>query len=107
MLILCLIPSSIALWVAPSRTGVIVAAGGVTALLYLLFSDAVGAGASPGRRLSGIRIVDAASGKHPPSAKCVLRAACLLLGPLDWLAIAGKRRRRLGDRFAGTDVVNH
>ncbi|MEZ5355612.1 MAG: RDD family protein [Bryobacteraceae bacterium] len=80
-------------------------AGLAVAFAYLLLGDAAGGGRGPGKRVAGIRAVDARSGRPCPAGRAVIRTAMLLCGPVDWLPALGRRRRRLGDAVARTAVI--
>jgi len=66
-------------------------------------------GRSPGKRLCGIRVVDA-DGRVPSTAALVRRSVPLLLEWISVFALIGiltsERRQRFGDRWAGTYVVD-
>jgi uncharacterized RDD family membrane protein YckC len=105
VLALGLIPVSIAIVAFPESFEPALAGGAAIAAPYLLLAEALGRGASPGKRLAGIRAVDAHTGKHCSTVRAVLRNMTLVIGPLDWIWIFGHRRHRLGDLIAGTDVI--
>lgn len=75
--------------------------------LYALFADAMGRGQSVGKRLAGLRTVNAATDEPCGYGQSIIRNLVLLvLGPIDLLiGGADEGRRRLGDRMAGTAVV--
>jgi uncharacterized RDD family membrane protein YckC len=105
ILALGLIPISVAIIAFPKSLELAMGGGVAIAIPYLLFADVLGKGAGPGKRLAGIRVVDTQTGKTCSFAKTLVRSVLVLLGPLDWSWILGRRRRRLGDLVAGTDVI--
>ena len=68
------------------------------------------AGATPGKMLFDLRVVDAATGARVPLLRCALRAAAYFLSALPlglgflWIAI-DRRRQGWHDKIAGTVVV--
>jgi uncharacterized RDD family membrane protein YckC len=73
---------------------------------HTLLSDGLG-GQSWGKRFFDIRVVDAKSGEPCTFMQSFIRNVVLSgLGPIDWLFVFGERRQRLGDRAAGTIVVD-
>lgn len=73
--------------------------------IYLIWAPAL-FGHSVGRYLVGIRLICFNHGDRPTGGQCVTRMWSLVLWPVDLLMIAlSKTRRRLGDRWAGTQVV--
>jgi uncharacterized RDD family membrane protein YckC len=74
-------------------------------LLYLLFADGIGGGQSIGKKLLGIAVVDAASGRPIGHRASFVRNVMMVLGIFDTIFIFGDRRQRLGDKLAGTLVV--
>jgi uncharacterized RDD family membrane protein YckC len=76
-------------------------------LFYWLFADGLPGGQSFGKKLLGISVIDANTGRA-----CDLGASCIrnvLLVLFGWLDVAfmlgGTRRQRLGDKVAQTFVV--
>lgn len=88
-------------------------AGGNAALLalllgagYYLFADALPGGQSLGKRMFGIAVVDQYRQTPCSGFQSFIRNIPQpVLGPLDWVFILGSGRQRLGDRLAGTIVV--
>lgn len=102
---------------------------GVSLAIALWFSvrDLVGGALNPGKRIAGVRLVDAETGRVPSHRQAVLRNLPYILGWLvaavpgfevvGWaflaaagfldlgLVLADPLGRRLGDRIAGTKVV--
>lgn len=88
-------------------------AGGVASLgviifclLYYFFADSLPGGQSFGKRMLGIAVVD----KHThapcsPGQAFVRNLLLFVLGIFDWVFILGDERQRLGDKLAGTIVV--
>ena len=87
-------------------TGVL---GRVTVFLsaaYYLFADALPGGQSLGKRWLDMAVVDARTGEPCSIWQSFVRNLLLaVLGPIDWLFIFGERHQRLGDKAAGTVVV--
>jgi uncharacterized RDD family membrane protein YckC len=76
--------------------------------IYYAFSDGFPKGQSIGKRLFNISVIDKESGEYCTFLKSFLRNAFTpITGILDVLIILFKRRRRLGDIFAGTIVVKN
>jgi uncharacterized RDD family membrane protein YckC len=76
-------------------------------LFYYFFADGFSGGQSYGKRLLGMRVVNADDGLPCTFGKSFLRNLLLyILGPIDWLFIFGERHQRLGDKAAGTIVVS-
>jgi uncharacterized RDD family membrane protein YckC len=74
---------------------------------YYLFADALRGGQSLGKRWLGMAVVDAESGAPCTGWQSFVRNVLLsILGPLDWVFIFGERHQRLGDKAAGTIVVD-
>lgn len=71
---------------------------------YFLERDAMRNG-SIGKRIMGMRVIDAKSGASCTRLQSLIRNLAHVLVYLDWVGILGHRRSRLGDRFAGTAVV--
>ena len=74
-------------------------------VLYMLFRDSV-RGQSIGKRLLGLRVVERDTGHPCTWQRSLVRNATLAIFPIDLLFGLSEERRRLGDRFAGTMVVN-
>ncbi len=76
------------------------------ALFYLLFADGFRGGQSFGKKMLGMAVINAATGRACTLAESFIRNLLLaLLGWIDWIFILGKRRQRLGDRAARTLVI--
>ena len=72
----------------------------------ILLADGLAGGQSLGKRVVGIRVVDAESGAPCTFWQSFIRNVLLsILGPLDWIFIFGAKHQRLGDKAAGTIVV--
>ena len=79
----------------------------VFAIAYYLFADAMPRGQSFGKRVVNIACVDADTGTPCTVAQSIGRNLSLfLLGPIDWIFIFGERHQRLGDKLAGTIVID-
>ena len=117
--------------VLPAVAGTV---GGIAAVLYLLFADGLFRGQSPGKRLLGIKVVRLASGRIPASAEIDSRESALRNFPFalalllffipgighfliltvgsalvvfeGWQVVNDKLGLRMGDLFAGTQVVD-
>jgi uncharacterized RDD family membrane protein YckC len=74
---------------------------------YYFLCDALLGGQSLGKRWLDMAVVDAETGEPCTLWQSFVRNLLLaLLGPIDWLFIFGERRQRLGDKAAGTIVVD-
>jgi len=77
------------------------------AAFYYFFADGFRGGQSYAKRWLGIHVIDAATGAPCTFGQSLLRNVLLaVLGPIDWIFIFGDRHQRLGDKAAGTIVVN-
>lgn len=75
---------------------------------YFVFSDAMPGGQSFGKKPFGISVVSKTTGKPCKLWQSFMRNAFSpILGVLDAVLIYGKKRQRLGDRFANTIVVKN
>mgnify|MGYP001123436436 CR=1 FL=1 len=72
-------------------------------LLYFLLKDWI-PGGSIGKRMLGIRVVSAQTGKRCTLVQSVIRSVALFV-PFEWVFIFGRRRLRFGDMAAGTVVL--
>ena len=73
---------------------------------YVFFADAMPGGQSYGKRLLGLAVVDKQSGIPCSVGQSLIRNLLLsILGFFDWIFIFGEGHQRLGDRAAGTIVV--
>jgi len=80
--------------------------GALVFIAYLLLADAMPNGQSWGKKLVGIRVVDARTGNSCSILQSAGRNLLLLiLGVIDWLFILGPKHQRLGDMAANTVVV--
>ena len=76
-------------------------------MFYYFFADALNDGQSIGKRWLGIRVVDDITKAPCTFGQSFIRNLLLaVLGPIDWVFIFGERRQRLGDKAAGTIVVD-
>jgi uncharacterized RDD family membrane protein YckC len=81
--------------------------GILAALFYILCADGLKGGQSYGKRIVGICVIDATSGKPCTFIKSLLRNITLaFLGLIDWVFIFSEKRQRLGDKLANTIVVS-
>jgi uncharacterized RDD family membrane protein YckC len=88
--------------IAAVNTAVVLFAGA-----YYLLADALPGGQSLGKRWLDMAVVDATSGEPCSVVQSFIRNLLLtILGPIDWLFIFGERHQRLGDKLAGTIVVD-
>lgn len=83
----------------------------LTMLAFLLARDLFFGGTSPGKRLVGLRVRSAVHAGQPSVMQRGLRNVTLVLTPLFWIIeyFAAKndpRLRRLGDKLAGTEIVD-
>lgn len=79
---------------------------GLLAIAYYLFADALPDGQSFGKRWLGMAVLDAESGAPcKPWQSFVRNVLLYILRPIDWVFIFGARHQRLGDKAAGTVVV--
>ena len=80
---------------------------GVLAIAYYLFADALPGGQSLGKRWLGMAVLDAGSGAPcTPWQSFVRNVLLYILGPIDCVFIFGERHQRLGDKAAGTIVID-
>lgn len=81
--------------------------GALLSSWYYFFADGFEGGQSLGKRWAGLRVVDAETGAPCTFGQSLIRNVLLMfLGPLDWLFIFGDRHQRLGDKAAGTIVID-
>jgi uncharacterized RDD family membrane protein YckC len=79
----------------------------VWAIFYYFFADALHGGQSFAKQWLGIKVVNAETGAPCTFGQSFLRNFLLaVLGPLDWIFIFGDRHQRLGDKAAGTIVID-
>lgn len=77
------------------------------AIFYYFLADALPGGQSLGKRLLDMKVIDAETGEPCSFAQSFVRNLILFVGgPVDWVFILGERHQRLGDRAAGTLVVD-
>lgn len=75
---------------------------------YFVFSDALPGGQSLGKKPFGISVVSKTTGKPCKLWQSFLRNAFSpVLGIIDGVLIYGKKRQRLGDKFANTIVIKN
>jgi len=72
---------------------------------YILFKDGF-KGQSVGKRLFKIHVIEDSASLPCSLPKSFIRNITLWFGFFDWIFILGKKRKRMGDHFAGTSVVN-
>ncbi len=78
----------------------------VACMAYVLLSDGLPGGRSLGKKLLGIEVIHATTGRPCTYGQSLVRNLVLsFLGPIDCLFIFGGRQQRLGDRAAQTIVV--
>jgi len=78
----------------------------VVGVAYYFLADALPGGQSLGKRWLDLSVIDARTGEPCSIWQSFVRNLLLaILGPLDWLFIFGERRQRLGDKAAGTIVI--
>lgn len=74
---------------------------------YLFFADALPGGQSFGKRMLEIAVVDRQSGQPCSAWQSFVRNLLLsIFGFFDWIFIFGEQHQRLGDKAAGTIVVD-
>ncbi len=75
---------------------------------YFVFSDALPGGQSLGKKPLGLSVVSKTTGKPCKLWQSFMRNAFTpILGILDAVLIFGKKRQRLGDKFANTIVIKN
>lgn len=76
-------------------------------LAYYFLADGLPGGRSIGKRMLGMTVVHAETGLPCTMGQSFVRNVLLaVLGPLDWVFIFGEQHQRLGDKAAGTIVVD-
>jgi uncharacterized RDD family membrane protein YckC len=81
-------------------------AGFVAAVGYYFFCDGM-SGGSYGKKTLGMKVVDEVTGQPASYMQSLGRNFLLsILGPIDWIFIFGEKHQRLGDKAAGTVVLN-
>lgn len=76
------------------------------ALCYYFLADCMPNGQSFAKQWLGTRVVDRLTGKPCTCGQSFVRNLFLFfLGPIDWVFIFGERNQRLGDKVAGTIVI--
>jgi len=76
-------------------------------VFYIFFADGLLGGQSIGKFLLKIRVIVMKNGQPCDYLRSCLRNFLLvLMSPFDWLFILSNDKRRIGDRAAGTIVVN-
>ena len=74
---------------------------------YFVFSDSLPGGQSLGKKPFGIMVVSKRTGKPCTILQSFIRNFFTpILGSIDAIFILGKKRERLGDKWAGTIVIN-
>jgi uncharacterized RDD family membrane protein YckC len=92
---------------SPSLGLIVMIAAFAWAFFYVFFADGLEGGQSLAKRWLGIRVVSAETGKPCTFGQSFLRNFLLtILGPIDWIFIFGERHQRLGDKAAGTVVID-
>lgn len=77
-------------------------------LSYFVFSDALPGGQSLGKKPFGIAVVSKTTGKPCSIWQSFIRNIFTpILGLLDAVLVIGKKRQRLGDKFANTIVIKN
>jgi len=90
-----------------ARKGVLMYPFLLVGLTYLYLADALPGGQSLGKRVLGIAVVKETSGRPCTIIQSLVRnLLVVVLGPVDWLLIFGRKHRRLGDMAAHTIVTN-
>jgi uncharacterized RDD family membrane protein YckC len=86
---------------------VLIIAAAVWSIFYYFFADGLHGGQSIGKRWLGMRVVSVETNAPCTFGQSFIRNLLLaVLGPIDWVFIFGERRQRLGDKAAGTIVVD-
>lgn len=76
-------------------------------IAYYFLADGLPGGQSIGKRMLGMTVVHAETGLPCTLWQSFVRNVLLaVLGPLDWVFIFGDQHQRLGDKAAGTIVVD-
>lgn len=87
--------------------GILFVLGIAWSIFYYLFADGFPGGRSIGKRWLRMEVIDATTGAPCTFGQSFLRNLLLaVLGPIDWIFIFGDRHQRLGDKLAGTIVVD-
>ena len=79
--------------------------GGLWSFFYLFLADGLHEGQSFAMQWLGVRVVDQRTGAPCTFGQSFVRNIFTVLGPIDWIFIFGEAHQRLGDRAAGTIVV--
>lgn len=103
------VPMASAIMVAEwlnADNGAVIAVGGLFSAWYYLFADGLSGGQSLAKTWLGMRVIDRKTG-YPCSfgQSFVRNLVQAIAGPIDWVFIFGDARQRLGDKAAGTIVV--
>ena len=72
---------------------------------YLFCADGLPEGPSFAKQWLGVRVIDAKTGDPCTFGQSFVRNIFTILGPIDWIFIFGDAHQRLGDKAAGTIVV--
>jgi uncharacterized RDD family membrane protein YckC len=88
--------------------GRILVIGGIAwALFYYFLADGLPGGQSFSKQWLGMRVISVKTKAPCSFGQSFIRNLLLaVLGPIDWVFIFGERRQRLGDKAAGTIVVD-
>jgi uncharacterized RDD family membrane protein YckC len=86
---------------------VLILAAVAWSIFYYFFADGLHGGQSIGKRWLGMRVVSVETNAPCTFGQSFIRNLLLaVLGPIEWVFIFGERRQRLGDKAAGTIVVD-
>lgn len=92
--------------VSPAAGAILLIIGLAWSVFYYLFADGLPGGQSLGKRWLGMQVVSEATGQPCSFGQSFVRNLLLaILGPIDWIFIFGDRHQRLGDKAAGTIVI--
>ena len=108
--LIALVPLILAVVLTDSTDGTIsplVWVGLAWAIGYNFLADGLPGGQSFGKHLLGMKVIDFANRAPCSYGQSLIRNLVLwFLGPLDWIFIFGERHQRLGDKAAGTIVLD-
>ena len=92
--------------ISESAGRVLLLLGIAWSVFYYLFADGFPGGQSLGKRWLGMQVISEATGEPCSFGQSFVRNLLLaLLGPIDWIFIFGEKHQRLGDKAAGTIVI--
>ncbi|HEX7240430.1 MAG TPA: RDD family protein [Longimicrobiaceae bacterium] len=78
----------------------------LSSVAYYFLADGLPGGQSLGKRVLGMTVVDAGTGEPCTMGQSFVRNLLLaVLGFFDWVFIFGSQHQRLGDKLAGTVVL--